>query len=103
MNEEKAIEHLAKMRHAIKRTMGEYIEHVEKEEGNLDDINDSTVLSATVSVMCEFMLACGAELDDDFVERIRATYKAVQLADALRKAMDAPILGEIPMPTTTVQ
>ena len=103
MDTEKAIEHLGNLRHRIKMALGEYINEVEARHGRTDDFNDGTILAALTSVLCEMLHTCGETVDDDFIERVRATYGAVQLADALRKTLEDSSVANIPMPTTTVQ
>lgn len=99
MNEEKVIEHLGNLRRRIKLALGDYVNEVTAKHGRIDDFNDGTILAALTSVLCEMMHACGETVDDDFIERVRATYDTIVLA---RRLTDQ-IMGEIPMPTTTVQ
>ena len=82
---------------------GDAKDQVTAAHGRIDDINDGTILAALTSVLCEMLHTCGETVDDDFIERVRATYGAVVLADALRKTLEDASVADIPMPTTTVQ
>lgn len=104
MNAEKAIEHLGNLRHEIKKAMGGYINQFEQENnGPTRDFNDGTILAALTSVLCEMLHACGEQVDDEFIERMQATYQAVVLARQLAEAVENSGAESIPMPTTTLQ
>lgn len=104
MDTEKHIEHLANLRHAIKSVLGEYINEVERVEGNTDTLNDSVILAATMAVMCEFIHEAGREMDDTMLNQLKAVFSAVVLADQLSKALDnAGGVEKMVAPTSTIQ
>lgn len=104
MDTERGAEHLARLRHAIKKAMGDYINRAEHEDGGLEHLQDNLVLAAVTSVMCEFLHALGGTVDDDFVTRVRATFGAVVLAQTLTDELEkAGGVDKMPMPTTTLQ
>lgn len=103
MNAEKAIQHLGNLRHEIKKAMGAYIDKATAEHGLIDDFNDGTVLAAITSVLCEMLHTCGEKVDDEFIERMQATYQAVVLARQLAEVVENSGVEGIPMPTTTLQ